>query len=287
MRIFRENIVSPDNLFVVKEEQFKYNDFPFHFHPEFEIILILEGSGQRMVGDSITEFNGPDLCMFGANLPHTFYTRGLSKNEAIRQIVIQFHENFLGPGFFDRKHFKQIKDLLQRSSQGVLFDDITTAIIAQKMHALLTKTPTETVIALLDILHTLSVAADYSLLSSPGFLHGVNVDESTRMSKVYDYILDNFKRDISLDEVASIAYLSPSAFCRYFKKFTRKTLSEFLIDLRIGYACKLLQNNNLGISQVSMDAGFNNVSYFNRKFKAVKGQTPMEYQRRFLIKRAN
>jgi len=287
MRIFRENIVSPDNLFVVKEEQFKYNDFPFHFHPEFEIILILEGSGQRMVGDSITEFNGPDLCMFGANLPHTFYTRGLSKNEAIRQIVIQFHENFLGPGFFDRKHFKQIKDLLQRSSQGVLFDDSTTAVIAQKMHALLTKTPTETVIALLDILHTLSVAADYSLLSSPGFLHGVNVDESTRMSKVYDYILDNFKRDISLDEVASIAYLSPSAFCRYFKKFTRKTLSEFLIDLRIGYACKLLQNNNLGISQVSMDAGFNNVSYFNRKFKAVKGQTPMEYQRRFLIKRAN
>lgn len=287
MRIFRENIVSPDNLFVVKEEQFKYNDFPFHFHPEFEIILILEGSGQRMVGDSITEFNGPDLCMFGADLPHTFYTRGLSKNEAIQQIVIQFHENFLGAGFFDRKHFKQIKDLLQRSSQGILFDEPTTAIIAQKMRTLVTKNPTETVIGLLDILNILSVAADYSLLSSPGFLHGLNVDESTRMSKVYDYILDNFKRDISLDEMASIAYLSPSAFCRYFKKFTRKTLSEFLIDLRIGYACKLLQNTTLGMSQVSIDAGFNNVSYFNRKFKVAKGQTPMEYQRQFLIKRAN
>jgi len=287
MRIFRENIVSPDNLFVIKEEQFKYNDFPFHFHSEFEIILILEGSGQRMVGDSITEFNGPDLCMFGADLPHTFYTRGLSKNEAIRQIVIQFHENFLGPGFFDRKHFKQIKDLLQRSSQGIVFDDDTTTIIAQKMYALVTKSPTETVIGLLDILHTLSVAPGFSLLSSPGFLHGLNRDESTRMSKVYDYILDNFKRDVSLDEVASIAYLSPSAFCRYFKKFTRKTLSEFLMDLRIGYACKLLQNSNLGMSQVSMDAGFNNVSYFNRKFKAIKGQTPMEYQRQFQIKRAN
>jgi len=286
MRIFRESIVSPDNLFVVKEEQFKYNDFPFHSHPEFEIILILEGSGQRMVGDSITEFTGPDLCIFGADLPHTFYTRGLSKNEAIRQIVIQFHENFLGPGFFDRKHFKQIKDLLQRASQGIVFDAGTTSIITQKMHALAAKSSTETVIALLDILHTLSISAGYSLLSSPGFLHGLNVDESTRMSKVYDYILDNFKRDISLDEVASIAYLSPSAFCRYFKKFTRKTLSEFLIDLRIGYACKLLQNNNLGISQVSLDAGFNNVSYFNRKFKAIKGQTPMEYQRQFLIKRA-
>jgi AraC-like DNA-binding protein len=287
MRIFRENIVNPENLFVVKEEEFKYNDFPFHSHPEFEIILILEGSGQRMVGDSITEFTAPDLCMFGADLPHTFYTRGLSKNEAIKQIVIQFNEQFLGAGFFERKPFKKIKDLLQRSSQGILFDEGTTADITSKMSALVTKGPTETVISLLDILHTLSAAQDYTLLSSPGFLHDLSFEESSRMSKVYDYILDNFKRDISLDEVASVAYLSPSAFCRYFKKFTRKTLSEFLIDLRIGYACKLLQNNNMGISQISMDAGFNNVSYFNRKFKAVKGQTPMEYQRAFTIKRAN
>ncbi|MES2809751.1 MAG: AraC family transcriptional regulator [Bacteroidota bacterium] len=287
MRIFRENIVSPDNLFVVKQEEFKYNDFPFHSHPEFEIILITEGSGQRMVGDSITEFNGPDLCMFGADLPHTFYTRGLSKNEAIKQIVIQFNEQFLGVGFFDRKPFKKIKDLLQRSAQGVLFDEETVAVIAQKMTALVEKGPTEVVIGLLDILHHLSTANNYTLLSSAGFLRDLSFDESTRMSKVYDYILNNFKRDISLDDVASVAYLSPSAFCRYFKKFTRKTLSEFLTDLRIGYACKLLQNNNMGISQISVDAGFNNVSYFNRKFKAVKGQTPMEYQRHFMIKRAN
>ncbi|MDB5005208.1 MAG: transcriptional regulator, AraC family [Mucilaginibacter sp.] len=107
------------------------------------------------------------------------------------------------------------------------------------------------------------------------------------MSNVYDYILDNFKRDLSLNEVATIANLSSSAFCRYFKKFTRKTLSEFLIDLRIGYACKLLQNNNMGISQISLDAGFNNVSYFNRKFKVLKGETPMEYQRHFIVKKAN
>jgi len=287
MRIFRENIVSPENLFVVKEETFKFNDFPFHFHPEYEIILILEGSGQRMVGDSITEFSGVDLCMFGADLPHTFYTKGLSKNEAIKQIVIQFHESFLGPGFFDRKHFNQIKDLLKRSAQGLLFPAETNNAIIQKIISLVDKSPAETVIGLLDILHHLSIAHDYSYLSSPGFVHELSMDESTRMSKVYDYIFDNFKRDLSLNEVASVAYLSPSAFCRYFKKFTRKTLSEFLIDLRIGYACKLLQNNNMGISQVSMDAGFNSVSYFNRKFKALKGETPMEYQRHFILKRAN
>jgi AraC-like DNA-binding protein len=287
MRIFRENIVSNDNLFVVKQEAFKYNDFPFHAHPEFELILILEGSGQRMVGDSISEFNAPDLCMFGADLPHTFYTRGLSKNEAIKQVVIQFNEQFLGAGFFDRKPFKKIKDLLQRSSQGVLFNENTVGIIAPKISALRHKDPAEAVIAFLDILHNLSTENNYTLLSSAGFLRDQSFDESSRMSKVYDYILENFKRAISLDEVASVAYLSPSAFCRYFKKFTRKTLSEFLTDLRIGYACKLLQNNNLGISQISVDAGFNNVSYFNRKFKAIKGQTPMEYQKYFITKRVN
>jgi len=287
MRIFRENIVSPENLFVVKEERFKYNDFPFHAHAEYEIILILEGTGQRIVGDSITEFSAVDLCMFGANLPHTFYTRGLSKNEAIKQVVIQFNENFLGAGFFDRKPFKAIKDLLQRSSQGIVFNEGTKAALAQKITALVNKNATETIIELLNILHLLSQSAEYTLLSSPGFLHDLNFDDSSRMSKVYDYILENFKKDLSLDEVASVAYLSPSAFCRYFKKFTRKTLSEFLIDLRIGYACKLLQNNNMGISQISLDSGFNNVSYFNRKFKAVKGETPMEYQKHFMIKRAN
>lgn len=286
MRIFRENIVSPENLFVVKAEEFKFNDFPFHSHPEYEIILILESAGQRIVGDSITEFTAIDLCMFGANLPHTFYTKGLG-NEAIKQVVIQFHENFLGPGFFDRKHFKQIKDLLQRSSQGIVFTGQTRLTLTQKITALVEKNPAETVIGLLDILNLLSISQEYTLLSSPGFLNDLNFDESTRMGNVYDYILDNFKRDLSLNEVAAIANLSPSAFCRYFKKFTRKTLSEFLIDLRIGYACKLLQSNNMGISQISLDAGFNNVSYFNRKFKILKGETPMEYQRHFIIKKAN
>lgn len=286
MRIFRENIVSPDNLVVVKEESFRYNDFPLHTHPEYEIILILESTGKRMVGDSITEFNAVDLCMFGKNLPHTFYTKGLSDNEAIKQVVIQFHEDFLGPGFFDRKPFMKIKELFQLSSRGIVFNGQTRIDLTKRIQALTSKGLTETVIDLLDILHLLSLSSEYTLLSSSAFIQSLNHDESSRMSKVYEYIFENFKKDISLDEVASIAYLSPSAFCRYFKKFTRKTLSEFMIDLRIGYACKLLQGNHMGISQVSIESGFNNVSYFNRKFKVLKGVTPMEYQRQFMSRKA-
>jgi len=282
MRIFRENIVSPDNLLVVKEESFEDNDFPFHFHPEYEIILILESSGQRFVGDSITNFTAVDLCMFGTNLPHKFRSKGLSSKDAVSQIVIQFHENFLGMGFFDRKPFQKIREMLQRSSRGICFTGGTRQMLTDRIRELPSKNPAETIIEVLHILHVLSLSSDYFLLSSPGFnTHSSSDEESTRMTKVYDYILQNFKKDLTLEEVAAIAYLSPSAFCRYFKKFTRKTLSEFLIDFRIGYACKLLQNNNMGISQVSAEAGFNNVSYFSRKFKAMKGKTPMEYQKYF------
>lgn len=288
MRIFRENIVSPDNLLVVKEESFENNDFPFHFHPEYEIILILESSGQRFVGDSITDFIAVDLCMFGSNLPHKFYSKGLSNKDAVSQIVIQFHENFLGMGFFERKPFFKIRELMQRSSRGICFTGTTREDLTGRICELPSKNPAETIIEVLHILHVLSLSHDYFPLSSPGFTNNSSSDEeSTRMAKVYDYILQNFKRDLALEEVAAIAYLSPSAFCRYFKKFTRKTLSEFLIDFRIGYACKLLQNNNMGVSQISAEAGFNNVSYFNRKFKAMKGKTPMEYQKYFLISKVH
>lgn len=281
MKIFHENIINHDSIVVVKEETFKHNDFPFHSHPEYEIILILESAGKRIVGDSISEFHAIDLCMFGKNLPHTFYSEGLSEGGSIRQVVIQFHENFLGAGFFNRKPFKRIEELLQLSSQGIVFGDSTKNNLSQRIQALTAKGSTEMIIDLLSILNLLSLSKDFRLLSSPAFLQNSTPDESSRMSKVYEYILENFKRDISLEEAASIACLSPAAFCRYFKKFTRKTFSEFMNDLRIGFACKLLQGNNIGISQASMEAGFNSVSYFNRKFKILKGLTPMEYRKNF------
>ena len=282
MRIFRENIVSPDNLLVIKEESFEYNDFPFHSHAEYEIILILESSGQRFVGDNITDFTAVDLCLFGSNLPHKFHSKGISSKDAVSQVVIQFHENFLGTGFFDRKPFQQIRELLNRSARGLCFTGDTRVSMAERIRQLPSKNPAEAIIEVLHVLHELSLSQDYFFLSSPGFAHASSVDEhSGRMTRVYDYIVQHFKRDLTLDEVAAVAHLSPSAFCRYFKKFTRKTLSEFLIDFRIGHACKLLQVSQLGISQISMEAGFNNVSYFNRKFKAIKGRTPMEYQRQF------
>lgn len=284
MKLYRENIVYPSRIVVVKEEHFPFNEFPLHYHPEYELILILKGSGKKFVGDAISEFNDGDLSFFGPNLPHTFYNKHLSSDRDIHQIVVQFYEDFLGAGFFDKRPFKLIKALFSRSVLGCSFTGNTLQAVSRKIKGLLEMDETEIIIQLLSILDILSKSSEYTLLSSIGFSNDFDPKESERMSAVYEYILHHFREDIPLSDIASQACLSPQAFCRYFKKYTRKTFSEFLIEVRIGHACRLLQERSLSISQISLDAGFNNVSYFNRKFKSITRKTPVEYQKAFTKK---
>jgi AraC-like DNA-binding protein len=281
MKLYKENILPSPNILVVKEEHFTVNEFPLHYHPEYELILILQGAGKRFVGDNISEFTSGDLCLFGPNLPHTYSNKHLADNRDIHQIVIQFNENFLGRGFFDSPPFRQIKTLLDQSVRGYTFGGQTLQLVSGMIRSLLQLDEAAVIIQLLSVLHTLSRSSEYTLLSSRGFGSETDHAASERMGRVFDYIHQHFQEEISLDDIASVACLSPEAFCRYFKKYTRKTFSEFLVEVRIGHACKLLQQHILGVNQVSIQSGFNNISYFNRKFKSMIGKTPVEYQRAF------
>lgn len=282
MKLYRENIIHDPNILVVKEERFTVNEFPLHYHPEYELILILSGSGKRFVGDNISEFSSGDLCLFGPNLPHTYSNKHVAGKRDIHQIVIQFSEDFLGRGFFDKGPFKQIRAMLDQSVQGYSFSGHTLKEAGALIQSLLKLDEAAMIIQLLSVLHTLSRSSECSLLSSRGFSTQLDYVESERMGKVLDYILKNFREEITLHQIAAVAYLSPEAFCRYFKKYTRKTFSEFLIEVRIGHACKLLQQRSMGVNQVSIESGFNNISYFNRKFKSMMQKTPVEYQQSFI-----
>lgn len=144
--------------------------------------------------------------MFGSNLPHKFFSKGLSSKDAVSQVVIQFHENFPGMGFFDRKPFQTIRQLLKRSARGLCFTGETRASLTTRIRHLPSKSPAEAIIEVLHILHQLSLSQDYFHLSSPGFTHSSSFDEdSSRMTKVYEYIVQHFKRDLTLDEVAAVA----------------------------------------------------------------------------------
>ncbi len=281
MKLYRESIIPSSNILVVKEEHFEISEFPLHHHPEYELLLILRGSGKRFVGDNISEFSSGDLCLFGPDLPHTYNNKHLAENRDIHQIVIQFNEDFLGKDFFDKAPFKLIRALLDQSVRGYTFTGHTLVKVTSMIRSLLRLDETEVIIQLLAILDVLSKSSEFELLSSRGFTSKLDHVESERMGKVFDYILKNFSEEITLNEIASIACLSPEAFCRYFKKYTRKTFSEFLIEIRIGHACKLLQQHTLDVNQVSIQSGFNNISYFNRKFKSMTQKTPVEYKKAF------
>jgi AraC-like DNA-binding protein len=258
MKLFVEKILPGERLFVIKEEHFPYNDFPLHTHPEYEIILVMKSSGSRYVGDHIDDFFPGDLCFFGPNLPHTFYNKHMPADREVHQVVIQFDENCLGEGFFDKPQFATIKALFERSQHGLAFSGPLRELAAQKIKAIVNVDEAEAVASLISILGLLAKATDYQVLSAQKQIAASAQKDTARMNRIYHYLLDNFKNDILLEDMAAMANLTVAAFCRYFKQHTRKTLSEFVNDLRIGYACRLLQQKEFSILQVCFESGFNN-----------------------------
>lgn len=283
MKLLNETIIKGDKLFVLKEENFAYNDFPLHIHPEYELILVLKSSGKRYVGDNIDTFSSGDLCLFGPNLPHTFYNKHLPANREVHQIVIQFTEDMFGETFFDQPQFSAIKELFKRSLHGICFKGAVREKATIKIKNMLGVDEVESAAGLISVLNTLARSDEYELLSHYDYKsHAIHRD-TERMSTVYHYLLDNFKRDISLSEIASVANLTEEAFCRYFKKHTRKTHTEFMNELRISYACRLLQQKQLSVLDVCFESGYKNISYFNRQFKLQMATSPLKYQKKKLF----
>jgi AraC-like DNA-binding protein len=279
MGLFVEKILTGDRLFVVKEERFPFNDFPLHCHPEYEIILVMKSSGTRYVGDHIADFFPGDLCLFGPNLPHTFYNKHMPSDREVHQVVIQFKENCLGAGFFNKPQFASIKALFERSQLGLSFSGPMRDLTEQKIKAMVDTDDDESVAGLIGVLALLAKATDYEVLSAQKQVAASVQKDTARMNRIYHYLLDNFKNEIILEDMAAMANLTVAAFCRYFKQHTRKTLSEFVNDLRIGYACGLLKQKELNVLQVCFESGFNNISYFNRRFKRQIGVSPLAYQK--------
>ncbi len=276
--------------FQVRKDYFDVLDTKWHYHSEYELTYINYPHGKRIAGNSIATFEDGDLVFYGPNLPHawshepmiveeeTRYNRGLSHNA----IVIHFSESCFGESFFAIPEMSAIYAILKKSTRGLVVYGASRKRIAQWMGQLVDDTGSKRVILLLQILEELSTTKECSLLSSTGYWDNLNDHDAVRMSGIYEYIIQNFTKEIALEEIATQAHISPSAFCRYFKARTKRTLKEFVNDLRINYACQLLQENRHNITQICFEAGFNNISNFNRRFKEIKGITPQQYRTNIL-----
>lgn len=279
--------LEPKYSFVVLNDILPYYPTPWHYHPEYELVLVVKSTGQRIVGDNIENFSDGDLVFMGPNLPHVYnndsqYYEGGGDLTA-EAIVFHFTEGSLGKGLFDIPEMMPVKQLFKKAQCGLKILGKTRKEIAIKMHDTLSLSGPSRIIALLSILEILSASTEYQLLSSPGFTQKNHSLGSERIIKVHEYIMKNFKRDISLEEVAEIANMGPNSFCRLFKSCTRKTFSTFLNEIRIGYACKLLSENKINIAGICYSSGFNNLSNFNRQFKKITRKTPLQYKTDYMV----
>ncbi len=273
--------------FQVRKDYFEVLDTKWHYHAEYELAYIHYPYGKRIAGNSISNFEDDDLVFYGPNLPHAWshetavddlvgqsYNKGLSHYA----IVVHFSGTCFGESFFSIPEMSAIQAILEKSTRGIVVHGDSRIRIVQWMKRLLEYTGAKRAILLLQILEELSVTQEWGLLSSAGYWDNLNDHDAVRMSSIYEYITQNFTKEIALDEIATQAHISPSAFCRYFKARTKRTLKEFVNELRVNYACQLLEENRHSITQICFEVGFNNISNFNRRFKELKGITPQQYR---------
>ncbi|MGV8947271.1 MAG: AraC family transcriptional regulator [Lutibacter sp.] len=281
MKVLPFKIPKPEN--VTLYIQYYYGESFYeklHQHKEIQITLIIEGEGTYVIGDCVGEFKKNDIFVIGENLPHIF-KRDTTTEEEAEMITLFFSKNSFGEYFFDLPEFEHFKTFFYDAVLGfeVLSNKTKIALLLTKIDSY---SKYEQFTTFLNIL-TLISEAKKQTLSSLINLKKYDGDEGKRMSDIFQYTMNNFHKEVTLDDVADIANMTPNAFCRYFKQRTNKTFVNFLIDIRIGNACKLLtKNNDLNITEISYKSGFNNLANFNRKFKSIKGVTPSDYKKKQL-----
>lgn len=259
------------------DESYKNKEPFWHFHPELELVYIADGSGKRHVGNHISYYNNGDLILIGPNLPHFGFTDRLSGSRS--EIVIQCKEDFLGTKILNLPETEHINNLFKRSKHGIVFHGNIKEEIGARLEDLVHMEPFERLLGFIKILNKLALTEEYRLLNASTVGLVVKLQDSKRIDTIYKYVRKHFMdEELPLKTVAGLVNMTVPSFCRYFKKHTHKTFTQFVNEFRIVHATKLLSETDSPISDVCFDSGFNNFSHFNRNFKKKTGKSPREYR---------
>jgi len=252
-----------------------------HFHREVEILLVIQGTGTRYVGDSIEPFAPGDLVMIGPNVSHEWCSDKIQEPGASEAIYILFNTEIMGLEFWNLPESKLILKIIQQSERGIKLTGETRNEVAALMKRIDTSSGFTRITLLLTILEMIAFNGEYQYLASPVAMNTINDHDTERLNKVYKYVLDNSFQEITLEKAASLASLSKPAFCRYFRKRANKSFIRFLNEIRVGQACRMLVSENHSIAEICYASGYNNTSYFIRQFRAITGFTPLGYRKKF------
>jgi AraC-like DNA-binding protein len=274
--------LSKDLSYIYERYESPYFETPWHYHVEFEIVLCDGGFGKKVIGNHTSEYKEGDIILIGSKLPHWFSAdEAFYTNEKLplpASIVIQFRLDSFGESFFDLAEMSLVKSLLEKAKFGLEFYGNTKEQIKNVIKANLQKTSLEKFLSLFEILHIMAESEEQQTLSEIG-MEGISKKDSERMSIIFDQILKNFQESVSIEDLAQSVNLSKSAFCRYFKSRTQKTFVEYLMQVRINHACKLLKETEKSVLEIGYESGFNNLSNFNRQFLKLIKQNPKAFRK--------
>lgn len=268
-----------------KETSFKLfspslkNCFFWHYHPEIELVYVEALNGIRHVGRDISGFTESDLLLIGSNVPHLNFDYGIQTE--CRQMVVQMRENFLQDVILPVPEFENIKNLLERSYLGLSFSGETKKIVVEKLHMIKDKSSFNSLMGLIEILHILAESKEVKELNKEDTRIKWFLNDKIRMGTIYDYIHENYDKKTNVNEIAKVVSLSTPAFCRYFKKQTNMTFTDFVNNYRINQA-KIFLLKDYSVTEVCFQVGFESLSYFNKLFKQHTGETPSEFRKKYL-----
>lgn len=286
MQYIYENFTfPPDQSFTVRSEILEIKKYAsLKSHVNFEIALIENCCGKRFVGDHIEDFKGTELVLLGSYLPHCWqYYNTIDEKVQPQAIVVHFFPDFLGKDLLATPEAAQLNHLFENAAKGLIFSGATVARAKMILNQMLFETGLSRAALMLQLLDVLSQSTTCKTLSSPSFNIIETSTEANKINRVFDYIFNNFKEDISLQDVASIIPMSTAAFCRFFKLKTNRTLVEFIKEIRVGHAAKLLMEGNHNVTETCYISGYNNISNFNKHFKEVKGLSPRDFIKQYKI----
>lgn len=273
---------SDSDSFYAQRKKIPYFGTHWHYHEEYELIFMLKGEGVRIVGDNMDHFKGSEMVLMGSELPHLFKNDQKNESSSADYIVVKFKNIFEGESLFSLPEFAQIRHLLRASKRGILFSNNTIKKLQKHLLALPKSNGVDRILIFINILKILSEAKDFELLASESFAMKTFNGGQDRIQKVIDYIAENYTKDISLDNLAEVSFMTTNSFCRYFKNKTGKTAFEFIREFRVNKACQMLINGKKSIAEICYDTGFNSFSSFNRIFKNLKKISASKYKNKYM-----
>ena len=258
----------------------------WHYHPEIELLFMKKSSGTWLIGDHIGHFQNGDIVLIGANLPHCFRheydhltKQGATAGEAI---CVKFVPDIFGSLFLNLPETKAIKNLLTTCNFGLQLTGKIKNNLSATIEKMLAVSPGKKLVYLLSMLEEIAESKEYIRLSSTGFMQSAGDINKDKIKLVFEYTFNHYNEKITLSQVAALLNMTMQSFCRYFKTKTKKTYIQFLMEVRIGYACRLLVEDEKNVSEVCYECGYNNMSHFNHQFKTITQKTPLEYKANYL-----